>query len=58
VKFEPLSPGEIEFEEFLAQVQFKRSAEIEGYSELKLQLSFVPYKLTKVEQTFTLFFEN
>lgn len=45
-------------EEFLAQVQFKRSTEIEGYSSTKIQFTFVPYKLTSVKQHFTLFFEN
>lgn len=54
----PLTPEEIEFEEFLAQVSFKRTTEIEGYSEAKIQLVFVPYKLTTVAQDFTLFFEN
>ena len=45
-KIAALSDAEIEYEEFLAQVQFKRSAEIEAYSETKIQLTFVPYKLT------------
>ena len=54
----PLTAEEIEFEEFLAQVSFKRTTEIEGYSEAKIQLVFVPYKLTTVQQDFTLFFEN
>jgi len=43
-----MTPEEIEFEEFLAQVSFKRTTDIEGYSEAKIQLVFVPYKLTKV----------
>ncbi len=57
-------PGSIEksdneiLDEFLAQVQFKRTAEIEGYSSTKIQFTFVPYKLNKIEQKFTLFFEN
>ena len=54
----PLSPEELVFEEFLAQVSFKRMTEIDGYSEAKIQLTFVPYKLTSVSQDFTLFFEN
>lgn len=45
-KIAALTDAEIEYEEFLAQVQFKRSAEIEAYSETKIQLTFVPYKLT------------
>lgn len=45
-------------EEFLAQVSFKRTAEIEGYSSTKIQFTFVPYKMNTVEQKFTLFFEN
>jgi hypothetical protein len=49
---------EIQFEEFLAQVSFKRTTNIEGYSEIKIQLVFVPYKLTTIDQEFTLFFEN
>jgi hypothetical protein len=53
-----LSEQEINFEEFLAQVQFKRTVEIEGYSELKFAFTFVPYKLTSILQEFTLFFEN
>ena len=57
-KMKPLSEEEITFEEFLAQVQFKRTSEIEGYSEMKIAFTFVPYKLTSIEQEFTLFFEN
>lgn len=57
-KLAALTPQEIAFEEFLAQVSFKRSAFIEGYSELKLQLTFVPYKLTEVDRQFTLFLDN
>jgi len=52
-------PAEIEIiEEFLAQVQFRRTAEIEGYSSTKISFTFVPYKLNKIDQKFTLFFEN
>lgn len=36
------------FEEFLAQVQFKRTTEIEGYSSTKVTFTFVPYKLGKI----------
>jgi len=57
-KLASLTPEEIEFEEFLAQVSFKRTTEINGYSEIKIQLAFIPYKLTKIQQDFTLFFEN
>ena len=32
----PLTPEEQEFEEFLAQVSFKRTTEIDGYSEAKI----------------------
>jgi len=53
-----LSQDEIEFEEFLAQVSFKRTTEIEGYSDTKIQMTFIPYKLTRAYQDFTLFFEN
>jgi hypothetical protein len=53
-----LSQEEIEFEEFLAQVQFKRTTEINGYSDAKIEMTFIPYKLTRAYQDFTLFFEN
>ena len=46
------------FEEFLATVSFKRSSDINGYSSTKIQFSFVPIKLAKIYQKFTLFFEN
>jgi hypothetical protein len=58
VKVAAMSPDEITFEEFLAQVQFKRTTEIEGYSELKIPFTFIPYKLTEIDHEFTLFFEN
>jgi hypothetical protein len=45
----PLTKEEQEFEEFLAQVSFKRTTEIDGYSEAKIQLTFIPYKLTSVQ---------
>ena len=35
-KVVPLTPEEQEFEEFLAQVSFKRTTEIDGYSEAKI----------------------
>jgi hypothetical protein len=57
-KIAALTPREIEYEEFLAQVQFKRSAEIEAYSETKIQLNFIPYTLNSCFQEFTIFFEN
>ena len=44
-----MTDTEIRFEEFLAQVNFKRSVEIEGYSETKIDLTFVPYKQTSIE---------
>jgi len=47
-KLASLTQEEIEFEEFLAQVSFKRTTDIDGYSETKIQLVFVPYKLTKI----------
>ena len=57
-KLASLTTEEVEFEEFLAQVSFKRTTDINGYSEIKIQLVFIPYKLTKIQQDFTLFFEN
>lgn len=36
------------FDEFLAQVSFKRTTEIDGYSSTKIQFSFIPMKLTDV----------
>jgi len=53
-----LTEEEIIFEEFLAQVSFKRTSPIDGYSDIKIEFTFVPYKLTQVHQDFTLFFEN
>ena len=53
-----MTDTEIKFEEFLAQVNFKRSVEIEGYSETKIDLTFVPYKQTDIHQEFTLFLAN
>lgn len=35
-KVTPLTAEEQEFEEFLAQVSFKRTTEIDGYSEAKI----------------------
>jgi hypothetical protein len=49
---------EVVFNEFLATVSFKRTSEIEGYSNMKIQFTFVPIKLTEVSQNLTLFFEN
>ena len=46
------------FEEFLAQVQFKRTTEIDGYSSTKLSFTYVPYKLGSIYHEFTLFLEN
>ena len=46
------------FDEFLAQVSFKRTTEIDGYSSSKIQFTFIPMKLTEVSQRFTLFLEN
>jgi hypothetical protein len=46
------------FEEFLAQVSFKRTTEIDGYSSTKIQFTFIPMKLTQISQNFTLFLEN
>lgn len=50
--------SEIVFNEFVATVSFKRMTEIEGYSNTKIQFTFVPTKLTQIDQTLTLFFEN
>lgn len=55
---ETKSQEQIEFEEFLAQVQFKRSTTIQGYNSTQISFTFVPYKLTSISQNFTLFFEN
>jgi len=46
------------FEEFLAQVQFKRTNDIDGYSTTKISFTFVPYKLGHIRQEFTLFLDN
>ena len=48
----------IVFNEFLATVSFKRTSEIEGYSNMKIQFTFLPIKLTEINQNLTLFFEN
>lgn len=45
-------------DDFLTQVQFKRSNEIEGYNTTKIAFTFIPYKLGPVRQTFTLFLDN
>ena len=50
--------AEIVFNEFIATVSFKRITEIEGYSNTKIQFTFVPTKLTEIDQNLTLFFEN
>lgn len=42
----------------MAQVQFKRTNEIDGYSTLKVSFTFVPYKLGYIRQEFTLFLDN
>lgn len=34
------------FNEFIATVSFKRTTEIDGYSNTKIQFTFVPTKLT------------
>lgn len=46
------------FDEFLAQVSFKRTTEIDGYSSTKIQFTFIPMKLVDVSQNFTLFMQN
>lgn len=40
---------ELIFEEFVATVSFKRSTEIDGYSNTKIQFTFVPLKLGSIE---------
>jgi hypothetical protein len=55
---EKRDPELIMFDEFLAQVSFKRTTEIGGYSSTRIQFTFIPYKLTNIEQQFTLFLEN
>jgi len=52
-----LTEAEI-FDEFIAQVSFKRTTQIEGYSQTRIQFTYIPYKLSDIEQNFTLFFEN
>lgn len=49
---------EIVFHEFCATVSFKRTTEIDGYSNTKIQFTFVPTKLTEIDERLTLFFEN
>jgi hypothetical protein len=49
---------EVVFEEFVATVSFKRTTEIDGYSNTKIQFTFVPLKLGSIEQRLTLFFDN
>lgn len=39
-------------------MQFKRTSEINGYSESRISFTFIPYKLNYVYQELTLFFEN
>ena len=46
------------FEEFVATVSFKRTTEIEGYSNTKIQFTFMPLKLGEISQKLTLFFDN
>jgi hypothetical protein len=46
------------FEEFLAQVSFKRTNEIGPYSQTRIDFTFVPFKLGNISQKFTLFMEN
>jgi len=46
------------FNEFLATVSFKRTSEIDGYSNMKIQFTFMPIKLADINQNLTLFFEN
>ena len=40
--------GEGSFEEFLAQVSFKRISEINGYSSIAVSFTFKPFKTGKV----------
>ena len=42
------SVAAIEFDEFLAQVSFKRTTEIKGYSSTRIQFTFEPFKLTEI----------
>lgn len=46
------------FEEFIAQVQFKRVNDIDGYSQTRISFTFVPFKLGPIAAKFTLFFDN
>lgn len=50
--------AQVEFDEFIAQVSFKRTTEIDGYSSTRIQFTFEPFKLTTICQNFVLFFEN
>jgi hypothetical protein len=56
--YERRDPEVVAFDEFLAQVSFKRTTEINGYSSTRIQFTFIPYKLTEIDQKFTLFLEN
>jgi hypothetical protein len=47
--YERRDPSLIAFDEFLAQVSFKRTTEINGYSSTRIQFTFVPYKLTEID---------
>lgn len=58
MEYKPEPLDKIELEEFLAQVSFKRTSDINGYSECKIPFTFIPCKLTEIQKDFTLFFEN
>lgn len=48
----------VAFDEFISQCSFKRTTEIKGYSSTRIQFTFEPFKLTEIDQEFTLFLEN
>jgi len=47
-----------EFDEFITQVSFKRTTEIDGYKSVLINFTFEPYKLMSFHQRLVLFFEN
>lgn len=58
IRSQKVYTAEDAFEEFIAQVSFKRTTEIDGYTSTKIQFTFIPYKMTQLCQNFTLFLEN
>lgn len=40
------------------QVTFDRNITVDGYGEAEISLTFVPFKLTTINQKLTLFLDN